>query len=526
VLNTKVSILDQTVGSRAKSDVKTTVGVGPQFASASVWPAGRANPGFLGFQLTRNIPVGAILAGSTGDLVFAVNASNPFSDILSRGGIPNDFYGSVGNVENWDTVVIYLPPGFTLSRMDGLSVVTAIGGAKIQVFRASQFDPYAPGWTVICATVDPTASPGHVASTSSDSDIRAAARDYYIRLKQVTAPHVSGKYFFKIALLNRKGTLVNHSGELAGNSTELGVKASDFIISENWPTLYVKGEIDPALITGTLRYGDRAPSLRGSELREAGLVWAHMEAKIDPYTGQQITQCPAMGQPSVPGCTDAVSYFNASSKGHYELFGVAPGVYTIYAQAAGFPTMIIASGVQVMRGASLQFDGYLQPGPVIHGDVLAKSQSGDDSWAENAEIRIELFNAPTLYLTPDYSAQVVSSSPSNIVGMENALARTRSPREVGPPQYWFVQGGRTTPFHFEFGVKGEYGAPRDLDGMVPQRYATWVNGLTPGRYYARAWVSHYTQSNADGVFLECHFDVKPQEWAGEIPLKIELRRER
>ena len=35
-------------------------------------------------------------------------------------------------------------------------------------------------------------------------------------------------------------------------------------------------------------------------------------------------------------------------------------------------------------------------------------------------------------------------------------------------------------------MKGEYGAPRDLDGMVPQVYATWVNGLTPGRYYARA----------------------------------------
>ena len=51
------------------------------------------------------------------------------------------------------------------------------------------------------------------------------------------------------------------------------------------------------------------------------------------------------------------------------------------------------------------------------------------------------------------------------------LARTGSPRQrlltrtiqdpqgVGPPQYWFVQGGTTIPFHFEFGVKGEYGAP-------------------------------------------------------------------
>ena len=58
---------------------------------------------------------------------------------------------------------------------------------------------------------------------------------------------------------------------------------------------------------------------------------------------------------------------------------------------------------------------------------------------------------------------------------------TQDPQGVGPPQHWYVQGGTTTPFHFEFGVKGEYGAPRDLDGMVPQVYATWVNGLNPGK---------------------------------------------
>ena len=69
-------------------------------------------------------------------------------------------------------------------------------------------------------------------------------------------------------------------------------------------------------------------------------------------------------------------------------------------------------------------------------------------------------------------------------GLDLRLLIIQDPQGVGPPQHWFVQGGTTTPFHFEFGVKGEYGAPRDLDGMVPQVYATWVNGLTPGRYYA------------------------------------------
>src|SRR5208283_103528 len=101
---------------------------------------------------------------------------------------------------------------------------------------------------------------------------------------------------------------------------------------------------------------------------------------------------------------------------------------------------------------------------------------------------------------------------------------TTDPQSVGHPQHWFVQGGTTTPFHFEFGVKGEYGAPRDLDGMVPQVYATWVNGLTPGRYYARAWTFRYVQSALDGsTFQEYYFDITPNEWAGDVTLPIDLR---
>jgi hypothetical protein len=78
--------------------------------------------------------------------------------------------------------------------------------------------------------------------------------------------------------------------------------------------------------------------------------------------------------------------------------------------------------------------------------------------------------------------------------------------------------------HIQFGVKGEYGAPRDLDGMVPQVYATWVNGLTPGRYYARGWIFRYVQSALDGsTFQEYYFDVTPNEWAGDVTLPIDLR---
>ena len=69
------------------------------------------------------------------------------------------------------------------------------------------------------------------------------------------------------------------------------------------------------------------------------------------------------------------------------------------------------------------------------------------------------------------------------------------PQGVGPAQNWYVVAdGVNDKFHYEFGLKGEYGAPSQLDGHVPQLYATWVNGLTPGRYYARAWVFRYVQT--------------------------------
>jgi hypothetical protein len=59
--------------------------------------------------------------------------------------------------------------------------------------------------------------------------------------------------------------------------------------------------------------------------------------------------------------------------------------------------------------------------------------------------------------------------------------------------------------------------------MVPQVYATWVNGLTPGRYYVRVWVFRYVQTQLDGAtFKEYYFDVTPNEWAGDVSLSIDV----
>src|SRR5208283_2870031 len=210
------------------------------------------------------------------------------------------------------------------------------------------------------------------------------------------------------------------------------------------------------------------------------------------------------------------------------------------------------------------------------GGILRGGSRSLTDFGPNTYIKIEFYDSPTLSNIPDPSANLVSWSPLPCVAggqglfypKQNAVpcgdpttgsqiafpwheytpsngylaqqvskdARlfpifasangflTQDPQGVGPPQNWFVQGGTTIPFHFEFGVKAEYGAPRDLDGMVPQVYATWVNGLTPGRYYARAWVFRYVQTALDGsTFQEYYFDITPQEWAGDVTLPIDLR---
>ncbi len=618
--------------------------------SSSCNPPGAISNSWYQLQGASYAPFGAILAGSSGDLIFALNATagtNPGG--CASGGTctttnpptsytPNDKLG-------WSGVTIFLPPGFTLPTMDGSNIVSTItntyGG--ILVYKVSAYDRYAPGWTAVTIWTDggSSAANNEATGTSTTSgtyynhqfiNFTSAGEWYYVRINGVMAPDVAGRYFFKVQLTGDSNYIAGQEGTATNSTASLpGEAPTQFIPTQNWPVLLVKGEIDPAIITGTIRYGGYNSTLYGQPLGEAGRVWAHMEDKIDPYTGQQITMCPAVGQAMVPGCTDAEGYWNATALGHYEVEGVAPGVYTIYAEAAGFPTTVIASGVTVLKGQSLHFDGYLQPGPVIHGNVFTKHQFGDQPWTwagilpgepEDSHsgssdcrttgttefdcqqyIKIEFYDAPTLSNIPDPSAHLVSWSPVPCVaggqnvffpkqhaascGSPATASQTafpwheytpcngylanggtatvfgcvaggkgftltqgyfqvsqagdfidnqggsaaddgstlmQDPQGVGPPQFWVVPSGTTTPFHFEFGKKAEYGAPRDLDGQVPQVYATWVNGLTPGRYYARAWTFRYVQTALDGAtFQEYYFDITPQEWAGDVTLPIDLR---
>ena len=526
-------------------------------------------------------PFGAVLAGSMGDLIFAINAT-ACANAVDEANYPTTNCPTFGRFTGrWDTIMIMIPPGFNVP--DNSQIVTTVTNdhSGIIVTKIGPYDRYVPGWTMVAIKSDAGKTGSGQNSPYYDHqfiDFTAAGEWYYVRINGVTAPSVAGRYFFKI-LLSKWITLTICGEEGTGTNVPLppplaSEYCSQFIPTENWPVMLVKGEVDPAIITGTIRYAGYNQTLYSTPLGEAGRVYAKMTTRLDPYTGQP--------RPDLP-LVDAQAYFNATAKGHYEVEGIAPGVYDLYSSAMGYPQTLCNSGVTILKGQSLHFDCYLQPGPVIHGNVFTKHQFGDEPWptatdtaTPNQYIKIELYDGPTLNHIPDSKANMVSWSPLPCIagGQEtyyNALhagfcgdpreggqiafpwheyvpsngyfagasptafnfyqvstanggAMTQDPQGVGPPQHWYVQGGTAIPFHFEFGVKGEYGAPRDLDGMVPQMYATWVNGLTPGRYYARAWTFRYVQSALDGsTFQEYYFDISPNEWAGDVTLPIDLR---
>ena len=470
-----------------------------------------------------------VLANSVGDLIFAISSSG-FS-----------------NAHGWDTLAILVPPEFHDILPEQVVSTITNNYANVFVGRLSPSDRFGPRWTIVSVTADANTHRQFINFTTG-------TEWYYVRLNVVIAPSIAGNYFFKMYLFS---SLAPGAGELP----------SGWIPTQNWPTFLVKGEVDPASLTGNIRYGSYNSSLNGAPIQEAGKVWAHMTTKLNPITGGRLYSCPSPPQPPQPACTDAFAYFNATANGQYDIEGIAAGIYDVYAEAAGYPAQIIRSGVTLLRGQSLRLEGYLNPGVVIRGDVYSKHQIGDEPWPESSYIKIELYDNPTNNHMPDPSANLVSWSPlpciaggqtsyvggshagscgdprlgssiafpwheyktsngytSNGVSTSKYGDKTSDPQGVGPPQHWFVNGGSTDPFHFQFGAKGEYGAPRDLDGHVPQVYATWVNGLTPGRYFLRAWIFRYAQSAVDGsTFQEYPIDVTANEWAGDVSVPIDLR---
>ncbi len=500
-------------------------------------------------------PEGTILTSTidhdnVGDLIFAINFSQPaayapgsnfvYSNLAiyipapvfdKTGALIQDGFEPAGGI-NWDGA-------------ENTNIVTTITDnyGNIFVTRADRNDPFEPGSWLIYIT-----APNNITFRA----IRHWSEWYYVRINQMKAPHVAGRYFFKMFLdshfpVRKQGALP----KLIDSTMPM----------ENWPVLLVKGEVDPGIITGTVRYGDLSnPAFYGLPLNLPGRIRA-VGVAVDPYTGI-----------STGRGLEARGYFNASSQGHFEVEGVAPGIYDLYGSAAGFPEQKVAGRVVIYRGQSVHLDAYMQAGPQIKGKIDSKEMFGAVSWAGQRPITVVIYDSNTYA-----SDSIIAYSPSNLTDAPytsyvignalfsgSGLAGSNKPKDVafpwegpvgyyplttaptfkdpfglyngvGPAQSWWVDplgspnpssflGSSSSEFVFQFGAKGAYGAPAKFSGMVPQIFATWTDSLSPGKYYVRAFLNGYIQSSIDGTqFIDYSFEVS-DGYSRDVYLPIDLER--
>ena len=499
-------------------------------------------------------PEGAILTStathnSVGDLIFALNFSQPCQFSTS----PTTCQMGIGPTPrfNYTSLTIYIPApvfdatgklvqdgfeptsGINWGQGDSSNIVTTITNSYGSIFvtRADMNDPFGPGWWIIYIEAPPS---GITFNFNKNFD-----NWYYIRINNMKAPFVAGRYFFKMFL---------NSSYPIHNGTSPSYIAGTMPM-ENWPVLLVKGEVDPAIISGTLRYGNLNSTLYGQPIKLPGLVTAIGTAN-DPVTNQPT------GRP-----VEARGYFNATATGHYEIEGIAPGTYNLYASAAGLPEQEIARDVQVLRGQSLRFDGYLNVGFQLRGTIFSKQNFGETPWPAQRPISIIIYNSksydvpsietesPINLTDAPYTSYVNGNTYFNSNGFSGLNPSFGSPKEVafpwegpvsyytytnpnirdpfglfngvGPAQTWWVDprgnldpntglGSSNSEFTFQFGSEGSYGIPTKFSGMVPQIFATWTDSLSPGTYYIRVFLNGYVQTTLDGTtFLDYPF-VVPQ----------------
>ena len=252
-------------------------------------------------------PKGAIVENSTGDISLNIILCSEVSSIA-----------------------IYLPPEFTLLQSDTTSVWTSITNdySRISMDRLGSNDPIGPSWWSVRITS--YTAPG----------------SYTVRLFNVQAPEVCGRYFVKVFI----------DGESIG--------------AENFPTIVVKGGLYPAYISGRV-----------------------LNANIGQYgppvgvSGKVVAE----GKTALGEAIQAQAYFNASANGAYTIYGLAAGTYNLTASAAGFVPETLNRTVSVDAGQSLEgVDIYVYPSATISGTICSKCGVGAIPWGSAASHRISM----------------------------------------------------------------------------------------------------------------------------------------
>ena len=188
--------------SGSPASVNSATGPGYQSPYPGGNPVGAPTSSWYQLEGDTYAPFGAILAGSTGDLIFAINATA----CNVQGQEPNVDGSCAGGrfTGRWDTIVILIPPNFNVP--DNSQVISTISNdySGYVVAQLGPYDRYAPGWTAVIVMADAgmtgTSSIGTAYYDHQFIDFTTKGEWYYVRINGVTAPFVAGRYFFKILL--------------------------------------------------------------------------------------------------------------------------------------------------------------------------------------------------------------------------------------------------------------------------------------------------------------------------------------
>jgi hypothetical protein len=324
-----------------------------------------------------------------------------------------------------------------------------------------------------------------ISPANTNGDEAEFAGCYRVKIMNMKAPSCAGKYFFKVFYT---GTLQPYfdfqvasidttpdSWALTGlptggipdrwqapgspvpapGQTGVGGEAYDFdpwsgylngyfekydsFWPENYPVILVKGEVDPGYISGTVRYCGHSQyyygQFYGEGVHTSGKVVAEGTA-LDPITNEPTGRpvCAVgwfLGE--LPGQEEYWKDRETGSQGFYEIEGVAPGVYTLTAHAAGFVPRTLATQITVKRGQSLNgIDIYVCPTAKLQTKVYSKCPTGPVDWPE--------------YVTLDGWPTRLQTLPVVPGGADVRGAGVLPPDGLGPADgiwYWWTEGAQS-----------------------------------------------------------------------------------
>jgi len=246
---------------------------------------------------------------------------------------------------------IYIPPEFKVTSSTNYiwSNVTNNYG-NIRATKASSSDKIAPNWY-------------RISITSGTQGIEPGS--YSVRIFNVTAPSIVGRYFFKVLT----------------NGTSIGAK--------NFPSVVVSADPNPAYVSGTIKYGGR-------------LANYSYGAPITLNAGEGGKVC-ATGITPDGRIVVGQAFFNASAV-NYTLFGLAPGRYTLNTTAAGYAPGELPYPILLKAGQSLEgVDIFLEHSPFTTVVALSRwmkqpaqwgaLRNGTDIASKNKTITLEVFDS-------------------------------------------------------------------------------------------------------------------------------------